>query len=404
MRAIFDVCRLSGTAAAPPSKSMGHRLIIGAALADGESVIRGVEYSNDITATISCARALGADVVCEGDTVRVNGGGFLSVKNAVLDCGESGSTLRFFIPLCMSGSDREYTFLGSERLLSRPMSVYESLAHERGIKFEKNNGCIKVSGDLGGGSFTVEGGVSSQFITGLTLALIVRAKSGERGEITIVPPVESRPYIDMTVAALRKFGACVTFIGNCIKVEPCELHPIECRVEGDWSNAAFLDVYNHIGGDVTVTGLDETSTQGDRAYREYFDMLDGGSPTIDVSDTPDLAPVLFALAAAKNGAHFTGTKRLAAKESDRAAVMAHELAKFGAHVDVYENDAVVHKCALHAPTSVIERHRDHRIVMACSTLLTLTGGAIDGAEDVNKSFPSYFDVIKKLGAEVRLEK
>ena len=400
MRAVFEPCRLSGETAAPPSKSMGHRLIIGASLARGESVIRGVEYSDDIEATISCARALGADIRCDGDTVRINGGGFLSVGEAVLDCRESGSTLRFFIPMCMRSSRNRYVFTGSERLLKRPQTSYEEIASARGIVFEKKDNCIIVSGDLGENEITVSGGVSSQFITGLAFALTGR---GRGGVIHVTPPFESRPYVEMTVAALRQFGARITFIGNRIKIEPGELHGVDCHVEGDWSNAAFLDVFNHIGGDVTVTGLDESTTQGDRAYREYFDMLDGGAPTIDVSDTPDLAPVLFALAAAKNGAHFTGTRRLAAKESDRAAVMAHELAKFGVTADVGENDVYIRGCALHAPSSPIERHRDHRIVMACSTLLTLTGGELDGAEDVKKSFPSYFDVIKKLGASVRLK-
>lgn len=405
MKAVFEKSRLSGIVKAPPSKSAAHRLIISAALAGGVSEIRGVEYSEDILATLDCAEALGAKIVRGDDFVVIDGREFLSVDagadgKLVLNCRESGSTLRFFIPLAMlTGVCVE--FLGSERLMARPLGVYEKLARENSIEFDKKDGCITILGKLPNKELQVDGGVSSQFITGLMFALV---RLGGGSAIHVIPPFESRPYVEMTVGTLRQFGARIEFSGNDIIIDEGQsLHTWSGDVEGDFSNAAFLDAYNLIGGDVTVTGLPANSAQGDAAYRAFFHRLKNGTPTIDLSDTPDLAPILIALAACLHGATFTGTHRLAAKESDRGAVMAEELRKFGVQITVGEDTITVPRCGvLHAPTSPIAKHNDHRIVMALSTLLTLTGGEIHGCEDVKKSFPSYFDTIKKLGARFTL--
>ena len=177
----------------------------------------------------------------------------------------------------------------------------------------------------------------------------------------------------------------------------------DVSVEGDWSNAAFLLALNELGGNVTVNGLDSNSRQGDKKCVEYFRALKAGTPRIDISGTPDLAPVLFTLASAKNGAVFTGTKRLAIKESDRAAVMAEELRKFGAEVTVSENEVVIDRTTLRCPQENLDSHNDHRVVMSLSALALTTGGTITGAEAINKSYPDFFENIKALGAEVRLE-
>ena len=395
MKAVFEKSRLSGTVKAPPSKSAAHRLIIAAALAGGISEIHGVEYSEDIKATLDCVTALGANVERDADSVKIDGRRFLSVDEAILECRESGSTLRFFIPLAMLTGVR-VEFHGSERLMARPLDVYEKLAQENSIKFDKKDGCITVLGKLPNKRYVVGGGISSQFISGLLFALV---RLGGGGGIHITPPFESRPYVEMTVEALRRFGARIDFSGNDIAVvDGGHLHTWSGEVEGDFSNAAFLDAFNLIGGDVTVTGLPGISAQGDAAYMKFFRELQNGVPTIDLSDTPDLAPILIAMAACLHGATFTGTRRLAAKESDRGAVMALEMHRFGVDIAVGENSITVPRGTLHAPTSPIEKHNDHRIVMAMSTLLTLTGGEILGCEDVKKSFPSYFETIKKLGA------
>lgn len=174
----------------------------------------------------------------------------------------------------------------------------------------------------------------------------------------------------------------------------------DVTVEADYSNAAFFSVLNSLGSEVTVTGLDPESGQGDKAYEEFFPMLERGTPSINISDCPDLGPVLFALAAAKHGGVFTGTHRLKIKESDRGAAMAGELAKFGVCVTVGDDDIVVYPAKFHAPDAPLELHNDHRIVMALCALLTLFGGSINGAQAVNKSFPDYFNKLTALGIEV----
>ena len=171
-------------------------------------------------------------------------------------------------------------------------------------------------------------------------------------------------------------------------------------MEGDYSNAAFFAALKLFGADIEITGLSEQSRQGDKAYLKFYEMLEKGTPTIHIGDCPDLGPVLMAVAAAKNGAVFRETRRLKIKESDRGAAMAEELAKFGVSVTVHEDSIVVYPVNFHAPKEILHGHNDHRIVMALSTLLTITGGEIDGAEAVRKSLPEYFELLKSLGAEV----
>lgn len=173
----------------------------------------------------------------------------------------------------------------------------------------------------------------------------------------------------------------------------------DVTVEGDYSNAAFFAALDLFDNDVTVTGLSEQSHQGDRAYIKFFEMLAKGTPTVHIGDCPDLGPILMAVAAAKNGAVFTGTKRLRIKESDRGAAMAAELSKCGVSVKVHEDSIVVYPISFHAPDEPLFGYNDHRIVMALSTLLCMTGGEIEGAEAVRKSFPEYFELMKSLGAD-----
>ncbi len=398
MKAIFEKSRLSGSVKAPPSKSMAHRLIIASSLSGGESEIFGIEYSDDIEATLDCAEALGAAVSRREGSVKISGAEFLRAVRSPLCCRESGSTLRFFIPLAMMTGQR-VTLCGSDRLMARPLSVYAEIANENSILFDKKGNCITVLGKLPNKKYTIDGSISSQFITGLLFAL----SSMGGGEVHVIPPFESRPYVELTAAALRLFGAETDVSGCDVFVRTGGLmHAWSGEVEGDFSNAAFLDAFNLLGGDVRVLGLPESSAQGDAAYREYFRQLSGGTPKIDLADTPDLAPILFALAACMHGAVFTGTRRLAAKESDRGAAMAEELLKFGVRVTLGENEISVPGGGIKAPGCPIFGHGDHRVVMACSTLLTLTGGELVGCEAVNKSYPSYFGAVGSLGAKVKI--
>ena len=399
MIATFKPCKLHGTISAPPSKSMAHRALIGAALSGEKCTLTGVDFSEDILASIDCLVALGAKITGEGDAVTVDPAGFMKAENPVLSCIESGSTLRFFIPLALC-LGKNVTLRGSKHLLERPLTVYEALCREKGFLFEKDNDSVTVCGRLDSGSYRVRGDVSSQFITGLLFALV---RLGGDSSIEILPPFESRSYIDLTLSSLRSFGADVSFVNEYeIQVKASGLHPFSGRIEGDYSNAAFLHAFNCMGSDVTVQNLNPDSLQGDRVYGEYFKKIVNGTPTLDVSDCPDLGPVLFALAALKNGAVFTGTDRLKAKESDRGAAMGAELAKLGGGLVIGDNVITVPKQTLRYNGEVLDGHNDHRIVMALSVILSQTGGAIGGVEAVKKSYPGFFKDIKGLGAEVEL--
>lgn len=394
--------RTKGTVAAPPSKSMAHRLLIAAGLAEGESVVTGIAPSEDVLATVDCLRALGTTLTYENDTVKVTGiGGKVRAKKPHLPCRECGSTLRFFVPIAML-SEEKTTFTGSEKLLSRPMAVYEELAKEKGLSYHGAPHGITVKGKLPSGEYRLPGNVSSQFISGLLFAL--PTLSGE-SRILITPPVESRSYIDLTLKALSTFGITARWENEyTLYIKGGETYKSrKVTVEGDYSNAAFFSALATLGDPVTVTGLDPDSLQGDRIYLDYFEKLKAGKPTLSLADCPDLGPVLFALAGVLHGATFTDTRRLKIKESDRAEAMKTELAKLGIAVTVEENTVRVEKSDLHTPKVPLSGHNDHRIVMALSLLLTRTGGKIEGAEAVRKSMPDFFAGLEALGVTLETE-
>ena len=386
-----------GTVSAPPSKSMAHRYLIAAALAKGVSVVRGIAYSQDILATIDCLRALGVEINVDGDAVTVKGGCPL-VPRAPLCCRESGSTLRFLVPLCWL-SNEQAILKGSPRLMERPLNIYEQLAKEKGFSLHRENGEVITQGRLTVGEYTVDGSVSSQFVTGLIFALLTL--KGE-SRIRLIGKVESRSYIDLTLDALRTFGFFAEWAEETLLVlRGGEGVPQDLMVEGDFSNAAFLEALTLLGGQVQVQGLKETSLQGDRVYRPYFEALRTGTPTLSLADCPDLGPILFAVAAALNGGVFTDTARLKIKESDRGAAMAEELQKCGVTLLMEENRITVPAGQLKAPEVPVDGHNDHRIVMAMAVLLTRLGGVIEGAEAVAKSMPDFFEKLSSLGIEVK---
>ncbi len=399
MDVVINPCRLYGTAQAPPSKSYAHRALICAALA-GSGTVKGIEYSSDISATLDCIKALGAHIEENGDTVKILSRSG-TAGEPVFNCRESGSTLRFFIPVAAALLDGA-VFTGTPRLVERGIGIYENLFLQKEIKIEKSDTEIKITGRLTGGEYEIAGDISSQFATGLLLALpLVEGDS----VLKITPPVESRPYIDITLDVLKKYGVeIIEKEKNIFYIKGGQKYgETEMTVPGDWSNAAALLAFNCVGGKVAVTGLDENSVQGDRFCVEAFGMLEEENAVIDLSDCPDLAPVLFAVAAAKNGAVFTGTRRLAIKESDRASAMAEELEKFGVRTEVNENSVRIYDCPLKTPGQVLSCHNDHRIVMALTLLASVTGGRISGAQAIEKSFPRYFETLGTLSAEVRIE-
>ena len=410
-----------GIVKAPPSKSMAHRYIICAGLCDKVSTISNVDYSEDIKATIDCIKALGAKVDVGESFVSIDGRETVIqkiLKNAndttasdktdmsdkqdisEIDflCRESGSTMRFFMGIAMT-LPVTANFYGSETLRNRPFCIYESILNSAdNCFFKRLDDKISIKGGLKENDFEIAGNISSQFVTGLLLALSLKK---EGGSITLIPPVESRSYIDMTIQAMREFGIDVNWDGeNKLRVEADQTYTSkDIEVEGDYSNAAFLDAFNYIGGEVKVEGLNAESLQGDKVYKECFEKLKAEKATIDIADCPDLGPVLFAVAAANHGGVFTSTARLKIKESDRGSVMCEELAKFGIKTHMEENSIEIGS-GLKAPGEAICGHNDHRIVMSLTLLLSLTGGTITEAEAVRKSYPGFFDDIQKLGIVV----
>ena len=391
--------KTSGEVSAPPSKSFAHRYLIGSVLSRGKCVIKNIADSDDISATLSCIEQLGGSVTKDGNIVTVIPTNEKQIENAVFDCKESGSTLRFFIPVVLATGAKNCTFLGSERLLARGIKEYEKLFENSDVTIKSDEKSIEVNGTLSAGNYEISGEVSSQYTTGMLFAL---SRLSGKSTLKITGNAESRAYVDMTIKVLKDFGADITETEkNFFEINgKGRLSPGEFTVEGDWSNAAFLIALSRLVGTISVSGLNENSVQGDRFLSVAFDALDGENAEIDLKDCPDLAPILFSYAAYKNGGKFINTRRLRVKESDRANVMAEELKKFGANVKVYENSVEIEKTQLKPPIVPLCGHNDHRIVMALSVLAAVFGAEIDGAEAVNKSYPDFFRVIKKAGVNV----
>ncbi|MBO5897205.1 MAG: 3-phosphoshikimate 1-carboxyvinyltransferase, partial [Clostridia bacterium] len=374
-----------GSVTPPPSKSYAHRLLVCAALSRGESIIENIGTNDDILATADCLRNMGADIKLDGTTATVKGIGLNKMADRIsLFCNESGSTLRFLIPLSLVFS-KKATFSGKGRLMERPQTVYEELFTAKGCSVEKSDGKMTVSGQLHSGLYEVAGDVSSQFITGLLFALPLL--SGD-SEIHLTTPLQSAPYIDITIDVLSRFGVEVkaTDYGYFIKgLQTYTAHNEVC--EGDWSNAAFLDGFNLAGGSVELENMSLESKQGDMIYRDYFRQLNDGAPVLDITQCPDLGPVLIACAVLKNGARLIGTNRLKIKESDRGQAMAQELLKLGVDLENGDDYIIIPKCEIKASTENIYCHNDHRIAMSFALLCSVVGGTLEGAECVNKSYP-----------------
>ena len=385
-----------GRLRAPASKSYAHRLLICAALSQGVSVIENIGTNDDIVATVSCLKEMGAKIDVKGTTATVEGISFGERKESVsLFCNESGSTLRFLIPLSLLVANEGF-FSGAGRLMERPQTVFEELFKAKGCFLNKEENRLKAGGELKSGVYELRGDVSSQFITGLLFTLPLL--SGD-SEIRLTTPLQSAPYIDITIDALSRYGVNVerTDKGYFIKgSQKYVSQNISC--EGDWSNSAFLHAFNLAGGSVQVEGLNPDSYQGDKVYRDFYEKLNVGTPTIDISDCPDLGPVLMACAAMKNGATLTGTQRLKIKESDRGSAMKQELSKLGVLVEIGEDYIKIPEYQLKAPTESVDCHNDHRIAMSAAIAALLADGetVIDGSECVDISFPGFYNLLEEL--------
>ena len=401
MNVTITPAKLHGPVTPPPSKSQAHRLIIAAALATGESVLDNVAPSQDILATIRCMEALGASFTWSGSTLAVQG---LAMNRPFptlphLDCGESGSTLRFLIPIALAVAGGG-VFTGQGRLMERPQKPYFDLFDAKGISYTLEHGVLTVQGRLPAGDYPLPGDVSSQFVTGLLYALpLVEGTS----RITLTSPLESEGYVDMTRQALHQAG--ITLDGYTI---PGSQHytPIRGSVEADWSQAGFFYAALGLGNPLDVQGLNLHSKQGDQRIVSFYEQLTGPETglTLDVSQCPDLVPPLAALAAGCPGktTHIVGAARLRIKESDRLATTSQVLVALGALVEeLAEGLTIVGKAQFDGGVTV-PCHNDHHIAMMAAVAATrcISPITLTGAQCVAKSFPDFWQVYERLGGQI----
>lgn len=406
-----------GEIRAVASKSVAHRMLICAAFANTETRIFCGELNADIEATVACLEALGAQIKRVGQYLEVRRAPKL-LKNAVLPCGESGSTLRFLIPVCaFLGADA--SFLMSGRLPERPLSPLREELEKCGVEFsEAGSNPMPVRGQVRNNEFNIRGDVSSQFISGLMLGLAV---SGGRGRINIIGELQSAPYVDITADVLRAFGVTVSSSDNCYEIDASGglSSDGELTVEGDWSGAAFPLCLGAVGKNpVTLTGLDPDSRQGDKYIVEILEKMGAGierredrvtvypsalrGVRIDARQIPDLVPVAAVLCALAEGESIIyNAERLRIKESDRLLAVAQTLNTLGAKVrETSDGLAIVGVPSLSG--GVVSSFGDHRIVMsaAVASVRCVEDVTILGAEAVEKSYPTFFEDMKALGAEV----
>ncbi|MBQ8961052.1 MAG: 3-phosphoshikimate 1-carboxyvinyltransferase [Ruminococcus sp.] len=393
--------RLSGTVKIPGSKSAAHRAIIAASLAKGTSVLTNVTMSKDIEATMAAMTALGAKFSAEGGCVRVTGSGGGSAGKCTIDCNESGSTLRFIIPIAAAlGAEAE--FLGRGRLPERPIDIYKRELSHHGIRFTSSEMPYRITGRLTGGTYEVEGNVSSQFITGLLFALpLVK----EESKIIMTSHLESRPYVDMTVQALKRAGITVYETADSFTIPGGQSYsPFDCQVEGDYSQAAFFCTANALGCDISVEGLDPDSVQGDRRILQIVRDMSSGSFRQDCSDIPDLVPILAVLAAYGRGESVIyNAQRLRIKESDRLVAVSDMLGRLGGNVTVTEDGLIIRPTG-DMTGGEVDSFGDHRIVMAAAIAAVGCSGdvIIRGAQAVEKSYPDFFKDYIDLGGKVNV--
>lgn len=393
---------LKGDLRIPASKSCAHRAVICAALADGISKLSGITMSKDIEATISAMTALGASFEINGDIVTVKGINGCINSTADIDCNESGSTLRFIMPVAAAlGIDS--IFRGRGRLPQRPIDIYKRELKNHGITFRTDKMPYEISGRLTGGKYEIEGNVSSQFITGLLFALPLIK---EDSEIIMTSHLESRPYVDITIDILRRFGIEISETENGYTIRGNQrFTPFDEHIEGDYSQAAFFYIANALGSEVNILNLKEDSVQGDKAITEIIaDSMKNGNITgykADCSDIPDLVPILSVLGAyGSDSSIIYNAERLRIKESDRLAACADMLNNLGGNVTV-TSDGLEIKPTNGLNGGTVDSYGDHRIVMAAAIAALCCKGdvIIKGAEAAEKSYPTFFEDYVRLGGK-----
>lgn len=412
--------KCSGKVNLPPSKSMAHRSIICASLAQGKSKLENIAYSDDIIATIEGMKKLGAKISKEKDSLIVEGiKNFSQLTNSIIDCNESGSTLRFFIPI-FSLTDKKIEFRGKNRLLQRPQKIYEEIFKKQNLFYYQDNNKIEIDGKLKSGEYIINGNISSQFISGLLFTLPLLT---EDSIIKIIPPFESKSYIDLTIDMLKKFGIEVLFLDDLtLTIKGNQKYiATDYKVEGDFSQLGFFAVLGAINNDLTCEGLDINSKQGDREIIEILkncgikiEELENGykifrglpkAYNINLENCPDLGPILTVLSAYGDGEFkIYNAQRLRYKESDRIEAMENELKKLGVQISSDESNIYIKGNSKYISCNEVFGHKDHRIVMSLAIFATLLDSPliIEGAEAISKSYPNFFEDLKNLNIKIEI--
>ncbi len=396
--------KLSGEVVVPPSKSMAHRAIICAALSKGKSIIDNIDLSDDIIATINAARSMGAKIEIDNRKVAVEG--ILSSPNNedfIVDCNESGSTLRFFVPITMLLNQKK-TFIGKGNLGKRPLNVFYEIFDKQGIKYsyKKDILDLQVEGKLKPDTFYVRGDISSQFITGLLFALPLL---NDDSKIVITSKLESKSYLDLTLSMLYKFGIEIEnkdYKEFIIKGNQ-EYKVMDYTVEGDYSQAAFFLSANYIGNDIDIKGLDENSLQGDKEILKWLEVLKNDeNKVIDATNCPDIIPILTVCAALTKGkTEIINAGRLRIKECDRLTAISTQLNKLGADIIEHEESLTINGVdSLNG--GCVDSFKDHRISMSLAIASSRCKDdiIIKDYMCVKKSYPHFYEDFKKLGGEI----
>lgn len=409
---VFSPSHLKGNVTIPPSKSMLHRALICAALAKGKSIISNFSLSDDIQATIDCLTQFGACFDIQNDTVVVSGIKSIS-DSLVLQCNESGSTIRFLIPIA-SAMGINATFIGKNKLIERPLYIYQEALADHGVSVTYNGNLpFSVNGTLLPGTYRIKGNVSSQFITGLLFALpLLNGNS----VIEVTPPFESKSYVDITLTMLKQFGIQITETDQGYQISGNQTYQsCDVMIESDYSQAAFFLVADALGAEIRLTSFSDHSTQGDKAI---LDILRRAGACIirkdgtlfckgenltafeaDGADIPDLVPILSLLACCCKGtSKIYHTERLRIKESDRIASTLDFITKMGG-VASYQDGTLTINGVDSLTGAKLNSYHDHRIAMCVAVAATIANGntTLYDADCVKKSYPTFYQNYRQLG-------
>ncbi|XMB71576.1 3-phosphoshikimate 1-carboxyvinyltransferase [Mycoplasmatota bacterium WC30] len=416
MRVEVYPSKVDGTIVPPPSKSVLHRSIISAALSKGTSLISNIIYSEDVLATINAFKSIGVSIIEGQNTLIITSSGIGEYDgDLTINCNESGSTMRFLIPV-LSNNKNVY-FKGKSSLINRPMTIYESIFKDQKLEYQKTATAIRTKGRLSPGTFKIPGDVSSQFISGLLF--ILPTLNGD-STIEVEGNLESANYIEMTIATLKKFGVTILKAKNIFKIKGNQhFTPANIEVETDFSQLAFYAVLGIINNNVQITNINYNSLQPDKKIIEIIESMGGEvsketnsitfkksftiGKTIDVSQCPDIAPILGILAAHSKGqTNIINAKRLIIKESNRLLSTYLILKKFGVQVTM-DHDSLSITGTDNLKGNIFDSFNDHRIAMSLSIAATIADSkvTINNAEAVNKSYPDFYKDLQSLGVKIK---